>query len=104
MAFNGTEGTTIDTDTAGIWTKNYRNANPESLKGRFLGREGLERLLRQPDCTGIRFYYGLNEAEPQLLAVGVDAEENDLLDNRGVVIDDSKPCPPYCSKPNALNS
>lgn len=104
MAFNGTEGNIIDTDTTDIWAKEYRDANPEGLKGRFFGREGLKRLLRQADCTGIRFYYDLNEAEPQLLAVGVDAEENDLLDDQGVVIDDSKPCSPYCSKPNALNS
>ena len=103
MIFNGSEGSPIDRNTAAAWTKNYREAAPDGLHGHFFGRELLTKLLNQEGCTGIRFYYGLRDDVPQLLAVGADQEGNDQLDPTHHVVDDSKPCPPYCSRPNILN-
>ena len=104
MAFDGTEGSPIDKEIASAWTKNYRQANPDGLHGHFFGREKLLALLEQEGCVGVRFYYGLDNGVQQLLAVGTDSEQNDQLDGDFKVLDDSRPCPPVCGRPNRLNS
>ena len=58
MAYNGSEGKPIEPTTAGEWTKVYREQNPNLLIARLFGRDILEQLLAQPECQGIRFYYG----------------------------------------------
>ena len=104
MAFDGNEGKLIDNEIAGNWTRAYREANPEGLQGHFFGRKVLESLLAQPDCKGIRFYYGLENGSQQLLAVGADHDQNDIMPGKCNVADESKGCPPECSTPNVLNS
>lgn len=82
-------------------TAAYRLANPGTIKGRFFGRDILEELLAQEGCMGIRIYYGLDDdAIPQLVLVGADANENDMLD---LVVDTSTPCPDQCGSANPLN-
>ena len=104
MAFNGTEGSPIDPQKAGEWTRSYREANPGKTTAYFAGREILEQLLGQPGCMGIRIYYGLDSGVPRLVAVGADAEENDQLGDGFIVADDFSCCPTNCSQPNILNS
>jgi hypothetical protein len=104
MAFDGTEGISIDHTTAAAWTKTYRQTHQDEQLGRFFGRDILLSILAQKDCQGIRFYYGLNELEPQLLAVGADSEENDQLDEDCIVADDSAISPPRSGCLNILNS
>ena len=87
----------------------------------------------QNGCVGVRAYYGLDEAgQPQLVLVGYDANDNDILppppapESRSVTdemptaelrADDMPgleptvslatnfpPCPPCCSIENPLNS
>lgn len=53
----GKEGAEIAVTVAAGWTKNYRNRNPGSVISQFFGFEILQRILQQPDCTGIRIYY-----------------------------------------------
>jgi hypothetical protein len=103
MAFNGTEGSAIDHSTAAEWTKAYREAQPNEPLARFFGRDILLSILAQADCQGIRFYYGLNESVPQLLAVGADSEENDQIQER-LIADDAPMSPPRMGVLNILNS
>jgi hypothetical protein len=110
MPFDGTEGTGIPLSTAAQLTQNYREANhnPETILGCFLGKNILKKLLAQPGCEGIRFYYGLNGTTPELVAVGADSEENDQLGVvsgvQCIIADDAPKCPPNSSQTNSLNT
>ena len=110
MPFNGTEGKEITLNTAAQLTQNYREANPgpETILGCFLGKNILKKILEQPGCQGIRFYYGLNGSTPELVAVGADSEENDQIGVVSgvhcIIADDAPRCPPNSSQHNDLNT
>jgi hypothetical protein len=58
----------------------YEKAYPGEKRGYHLGRNIIDRILAQPGCVGMRFYYGLNEdGQKTLVYVGVDADGNDLV-------------------------
>lgn len=101
MAFNGTEGEAISLETASQMTAKYRDANPNTTIAHFFGKEILNQLLEQENCVGIRMYYGMQDGEKELVLVGVDSEQNDILE---LVVDRSMPCPKACSMANPLNS
>ena len=106
MPFNGSEGKAIEQSVAAQYTQNYREANPNpgTILGSFLGKDILKKLLAQPGCEGIRFYYGLNGSTPELVAVGADSEENDQLGVDCIIADEAHKAPPYSSQPNPLNT
>jgi hypothetical protein len=105
MPFNGTEGTAINQNTAGDWTKNYREQQGSTVLSHFFGREILQDILEQPGCMGIRFYYAIDgNGNKQLVAAGANAEENDQLGDTFKVADDSKSGPPASGAANILNS
>lgn len=102
MAFDGNEGGQITLAEGAALTKAYRDKNPNAIKARFFGREKIEQILAQTDCKGLRLYFGCGtDGTPELVMVGADSDENDMLN---VIIDVSKPCPPRCSSQNLLNS
>lgn len=102
MAFDGTEGGAISLNDGAALTANYRSNNPNQRIAHFFGREILQQLLNQEGCVGIRMYYGENEeGDKELVLVGTDADQNDLLD---LIADISSPCPNWCSSKNPLNS
>jgi len=60
-------------------------------------------LLTQPGCVGLRIYKGRDEAgEDSMVLVGVDTDGNDMT--KGVLLNLSFPCPPYCPDDDALNT
>ena len=104
MAFDGNEGSQITLTQGAALTKQYRKENPAptTTLAHFFGRNILLQLLNQPECMGIRMYYGINsEGKKQLVLVGAKADENDMLE---LVVDMSVPCPTRCSSTNVLNS
>jgi hypothetical protein len=65
------------------------------LRAGAFGRAVLDEILAQPGCTGLRVYLGRNkQGETTLLAIGVDADGNDL--EGGSIANDMWPCPPFC--------
>lgn len=102
MSFNGTEGGEITLNEASAMTLNYRRNNPNEILAHFFGRDILTELLNQPECVGIRMYYGISgDGKKELVLVAVDQDENDLTQ---LVADISIPCPKACGTQNALNS
>lgn len=101
MSFIGNEGELISLIAASQQTANYRNQNPEAIKGHFIGKDHLLNILNQSGCMGIRVYYGIdNSGNKELIFVGVDADENDLL---YLIADHGNKCPPDCGNTNSLN-
>ena|SRR5689334_23541974 len=78
-----------------------RGARPITTRGGHFPREVFEAILAQPNCAGIRFYYGTNtDGSPALVLVGIDATTADLTN--GEIIDTHYPCPPFCDDNSAL--
>jgi hypothetical protein len=94
----------ISLEAAAAQTRRYReSAGPNVTKGGAFRREAFEEILKQPGCTGIRFYYGVNDkGEPGLVLVGVGTDDNDMVN--GALMDIIFPCPPLCGDGNSLNS
>ena len=94
----------ISLEAAAAQTRRYReSAGPSATKGGAFRREAFEEILKQPGCTAIRFYYGVNDkGEPSLVLVGVGQDDNDMVD--GALMDIIIPCPPVCGDGNSLNS
>jgi len=104
MSFDGNEGKVVSLEEAAIWTANYRNSiQPGETIAHFIGKNKLLELLEQENCVGVRIYYGLDEiGEKNLVFVGTDEDENDLVD--GVILEFAVKCPPKCSEKNDLNT
>lgn len=101
MAFDGNEGTMITLNDGAVLTRNYRNNNPGNSLGMFFGKEKLLELLNQPECMGIRFYFGEQNRNLELVLVGADSNQDDILD---LILDRGKRMPPFNGVSNALNS
>lgn len=104
MSFNGSEGEIISLEKGAEMTARFRKTiTPGDTIGQFAGVDILNQILAQENCVGIRFYYALDEDNVKnLVCVGVDHNENDLID--GLIVDKMIKCPPNCSNSNPLNS
>ncbi len=61
--------------------KAFQEANPDAVKGYYIGRNILDQILSQPGCVGINFRKCLtNLNEEHLVYTGVDAEGKDILE------------------------
>jgi len=70
-------------------------------RGGHFPREVIDRILAQPGCNGLRFYYGTKpDGSMTLVFVGIDEDERDMAD--GVLATDHFPCPPFCDASSAL--
>jgi hypothetical protein len=102
MAFTGDEAEEFPIDVASKWTAAYRANNPNKTVGHFFGYKIVQRILAQEGCVGIRCYYATDEqGKPQLIMVGTDANQNDIV-TPGIVAEVSRPCPTFCGTPNPL--
>jgi len=104
MSFNGNEGDFITLREGSEMTKRYRDTiQPGEVIGVFMGKEKIKAILDQSECVGIRFYFAKDDNnENTLVVVGVDSDENDLVN--GLIADKLMKCPPLCSNINTLNS
>jgi hypothetical protein len=100
--YTGQEKHLITIDQAAKYVQNFVNSpKAPTTKGGFFGRNIFEKILAQPGCVGIRYYYGQEDSGwPNLVLVGVNAAGNDMTD--GTIGELSMPCPPYCPEPNQL--
>jgi len=100
----GREGAEIDIKQAKDWTRNHRERNPGGVVSQFFGREILEKILSQPDCIGLRFYYAnakpasgwqrfkrkcfpIPEGEVHLVFTGVNHFGQDQLPSSGTHVE-----------------
>jgi hypothetical protein len=93
----------ITLDQAIRYIQNFRNSpTAPSIKGGSFNRDIFDKILAQPGCAGIRYYYAKkDDGTATLVLVGVDGGGNDITS--GILGDDNVPCPPVCGSPNQLN-
>lgn len=100
--FTGNEQHVISLSDAVRFIQNHRsNPKAPSIQGGYFGRGIFERILAQPGCVGIRYYYAANDdGTPTIVLVGVTATGADL--DSGILGDQIFPCPPFCGSPSQL--
>lgn len=70
-------------------------------RGGHFPRAVIDRILSQPGCNGLRFYFGTKaDGSTTLVFVGIDGAERDMTD--GVIVEDYYPCPPFCDATSGL--
>jgi hypothetical protein len=101
--YTGQENHVITIDQAVKFIQNFKNfPSAPSIKGAYFGRSAFDKVLAQPGCIGIRYYYAKkDDGTPTIVFVGVDGSGNDMTG--GPVMDDGWPCPPFCGPPGVLN-
>lgn len=102
----------IDLATAKNLINRYRNnidaMTTPDFKGAFKFSETFDAnailaLLNQPGCVEFRAYYGMKE-DKSICSIffGVDAQGNDIINSTkangtDVIVEEGRPCPPYCN-------
>ena len=82
-----TVGEEISHELGAKMVKDFQDANPNDVAANYIGRNILENILAQPECAGIRFYNGINEAgRKTLVYVGVDNSGNIITEYTGINI------------------
>src|SRR6266487_1896594 len=74
-------------------------------------RSAFDALLAEPDCVGIRIYFGMaKDLTIKLIAVGLNEKDEDILPSAISTAEDDKtisenglPCPPVCPPSSPLN-
>lgn len=103
--FTGSEDHAISFNSAGELTKRYRANNPDEIKGEYFSKKAINQLLNQTNCVGIRIYFGNDTSNNlNLVIVGVNSEEDDLVGATNLCMEFGIPCPDNCSTDNMLNS
>jgi hypothetical protein len=102
--FTGHENHHITLQEASVLTKTYRQQHPNKPIAEFFGRDALLAILSQPNCVGIRIYYGTDpkSGQPHLVLVGAEPNKNDI--DHGIIAERGILCPSCCGKPNRINS
>ncbi|HKV76030.1 MAG TPA: hypothetical protein VJN95_16050 [Gemmatimonadales bacterium] len=94
----------ITIDEGAAHTRRFREVNPGTKTpkaGMFWRSGGLDELMAQKGCAGLRVYFGRDTAGAgHLVLVAVDAQGDDL--STGTVLEQELPCPPFCSTTGPL--
>jgi hypothetical protein len=96
IKFPGAEKHEVLLSDAIKYVQNFRK-NPKMIKinGGSLNRAIFDKILAQPDCDGIRYYYAqLDDSSSTLVLLGITANGSDLT--KGTIAEATRPCPPYC--------
>jgi hypothetical protein len=101
--YKGDENHVVTLAQAAKYIQNFKNhPTAPAIKGGHFARSIFDKILAQPGCVGIRYYYAaLDDGSPTMVLVGVDQNGNDI--DSGVIGETTYPCPPYCSSANELN-
>ncbi len=106
-AFSGTfaqqqTGEFISLEEAVKLTHNFQSSAEASAPiGGVFKKETVLAILNQPNCAGLRYYYGRkDDGTPVLVLVGIDEKGNDLYN--GILAEFSTPCPPFCDQNSPL--
>jgi hypothetical protein len=100
--FTGNENHVVTLDQAIKYVQNFKNfPTTPTTKGGFFGRNIFDKILAQPGCVGVRYYYAKkDDGSATIVLVGADNMGNDLT--QGILGEELIPCPPFCPAPGSL--
>jgi hypothetical protein len=96
-------------------TKDYRESREDILASgkpvnilpicETFDKSHIETLISNPDCAALRVYFGRDvDGNVVLVLVGVNEEDEDIIDGACAVLDRAKRCPFICPPSSPLNS
>ncbi|WP_297510051.1 hypothetical protein [Flavobacterium sp.] len=99
MTLDPSTGSIISVEQAKKMITLFAEKFPNQTVSSFIGGDNVKNILEQEGCIGIRIYNGYNEEleKISLIMVGVNKEEEDMLNN-GIIYDQMVICPPACPK------
>jgi hypothetical protein len=101
----------IPLDQAKKMTKLYRQQKENILADEFKGKDILSfsetfdadpfrTVLNKQGCTKLRTYFGMSDdLKVHLITVGVNANDEEMLDGDDSILEDGVICPPTCPPP-----
>jgi hypothetical protein len=107
--FAGSEKHEISVDEAKKLIQNRQNGldikaakgKVPAIKGGSFERAAIDKILAQPGCDKLRFYYAAEvDGSPTVVLVGVDTSGKDMT--QGMIMERGAPCPPYCDAASGL--
>ncbi|MDI6765385.1 MAG: hypothetical protein QME52_00930 [Bacteroidota bacterium] len=86
----------ISLDEASKLTSKYRaESKTDAIKGGLFWKEYLQKLLDQPGCVAMRYYYAVdNDGKNTIVLTGVNSNGDDITE--GVLLELAPWCPPWC--------
>jgi hypothetical protein len=73
---------------------NQKNPQIPKIRGGYFQRAILDKILAQPECDGIRYYYAQTEdSSSTLVLVGITSSGANI---KVAYADKAYPCPPWC--------
>lgn len=95
----------ITVTIAASLTYNWQSENPP-LSAFMTYKDKLMPILNDPQAEGLRYYIGLHDVGsyqnvPKVIVVGVDAQNNDIIDQsspNSKILNFALPCPEVCDK------
>ena len=98
---------TVSLNVAAAYTKRHRGglsgARQHGDHGGAFHADQVIKMLQQPGCTALRIYHGRSEQnEKAMVLVAVDANGNDMT--KGIMMEMTWPCPPWCDDTSPLIS
>lgn len=103
--FSKADGSDISDTKAQAWMKRFREKHPgkTDVIARFIGTDIVNKVLQQPDCVGMRVYFGYDEVGAlQIILCGARADGSNIWPttpgSAAVLADGTISCPPYCPR------
>lgn len=78
------------------FTHTYQKKYPDAAKAYLVDVDKLNLITAQQGCVSVRIYNGCNKEtnETNIVLVGVNEQGEDMTN--GIIVERTKPCPPYC--------
>lgn len=81
-------GETITLREAIEYTHAFQERYPEAIRSFQFDKTIVEKIINQPNCSGLRIYNGLISDETNLVIIGVNEKGEDIKD--GIIADKAK--------------
>ncbi len=97
MKLDVNTGSIITQEEAKALITAFKTKFPHEVTSSFIGANNVKNILDQENCIGVRIYNGYDDVNEKisLVLVGVDMNENDMLE-KGIIYDKINTCPPAC--------
>lgn len=84
------------------FTHAYQEEYPDLTKAYLVDVDKLNLITAQKDCVSVRIYngYDTKNSTTNLVLVGVNNQGGDMTE--GIIVERTKPCPPYCPTGSSL--
>ena len=89
-------GAQISLEEAQNLVKAFQAKFPNEVKSFLIDIDLVKLLVSQPDCSGMRIYFGYDESQKKITPVLIGVNEQNVDLTKGVILDRMTSCPEVC--------